>query len=566
MTHRSQIRRLIRFWSIVLATWTLVACTIPNVPTEHIIMVNSEGVALDPTGNVGCDPEPALCNGRHVPLWFLEYRPLDADLNGTNGKHYEAYLKRLIATLQAHPKSQNGKRKLLLFVHGGLNEQTDSLRRATKLAKLLEEQEKSEYFPIFINWDSSFYASYYDHLFHVRQGEYVAWWNPRGLLLSPAYLLLDIVRGIAGAPVLWTSELMKVEADEWPRKLLKKPEQEGCEDQPLPFIGLTFEDHYERVSCQLKAEYRRCLSGIPGPSAPCRKVIPISEGEDERKWFPEQFLSGVTWTLTLPTKIAFAPIVDAFGASAWNNMLRRTRRLFHTETEFTRGADGPYSPPAGALAVFMRHLQQAVSKQPDEWEITLVGHSMGTIILNEMIRRFGVVTETQLAGASPASFVMPFDRIVYMAAASSIRDYEDSIFPYLTMNTNAQFYHLTLHEEAEERERQDLGLPNTDWEIPYVDPLMRGSLLVWIDDFLSNPQTYLDRTLGSYANLMLTAHDTPNEIRDRIHIKAFSAGTTEQAPQKHAEFTNKFRFWREACWTPSQAPPPNCYEKNGLLP
>ncbi|MBM4133912.1 MAG: hypothetical protein FJ245_09110 [Nitrospira sp.] len=214
----------------------------------------------------------------------------------------------------------------------------------------------------------------------------------------------------------------------------------------------------------------------------------------------------------------------------------------------------------------MHRLQQEVRKQPGEWEVTLVGHSMGTIILNEMIRRFGVVTEKDASGAERVTFVMPFNRIVYMAAASSIRDFEDTIFPYLTMNTNAQFYHLTLHEEAEERERQDLSIPNTDWEIPYFDPLMRGSLLVWIDDFLSNPQTYLDRTLGNYANLMLTAHDTPEGLRDRIHIKAFSAGATEPTPQKHAEFTNKFRFWREACWMPSQASQPDCYVEEGLFP
>ncbi|MBM4133913.1 MAG: hypothetical protein FJ245_09115 [Nitrospira sp.] len=333
-----------RLGLIVLTTWTLAACTIPNLPTEHIIMINSEGVALDPTGNFGCPPKPALCNGRHIPLWFLEYEPLDSELEGANRKLYDKYLDQLIAKLLAHPKDQHKKRKVLLFVHGGLNEQTDSLRRATKLEQLLKE-ENDDYFPIFINWDSSFFASYYDHLIHIRQGEYVPWWNPRGLLLSPAYLLLDIVRGIAGAPVLWTSELLKVEADEGPRKLLKKLEQEGCEDQPLPFIGLTFEDNYERVSCQLKAEYQPCSAAMPGQPVPCRNVIPISEGADERKWFPEQFFSGVTWTMTLPTKIAFAPVVEAFGESAWNNMLRRTRRLFHTEMEFTKGAKGPYRPP-----------------------------------------------------------------------------------------------------------------------------------------------------------------------------------------------------------------------------
>jgi hypothetical protein len=170
---------------------------------------------------------------------------------------------------------------------------------------------------------------------------------------------------------------------------------------------------------------------------------------------------------------------------------------------------------------------------------------MGTIVLNHMIRDFGT---------SPSG-TMPFNRIVYMAAATTVKDYENSIFPYLAKNHDAQLYHLTLHALAEVRDR---------WEpIRYVDLPPRGSLLVWVDEFLANPGTMQDRTAGRFTNLTVALHDTPEELRRRIHIKEFKVGASVQDtnPQKHGDFTDPFTFWKQECWQPKNPSSPACYPR-----
>ena len=73
-----------------------------------------------------------------------------------------------------------------------------------------------------------------------------------------------------------------------------------------------------------------------------------------------------------------------------------------------------------------------------------------------------------------------------------------------------------------------------------------------INNFLSKPLTFLDRTAGRYDNFMPAVHDIPEELWPQVHIKTFSAGERVKAenPQRHSEFTERFRFWIEDCWQP----------------
>ena len=178
-----------------------------------------------------------------------------------------------------------------------------------------------------------------------------------------------------------------------------------------------------------------------------------------------------------------------------------------------------------------------------------MGHSMGSIVLNEMIRRSGD---------------LPITNIVYMAAACSIKDYEDTVFPYMERKEEVNVYHLMLSERAEALERwrpSSLNLPpNFPFEIA-----PRGSLLVWIDEFMTNPLTPRDRTLGRYTNLMVSLHDIPVALRKRVNVKVFAAGAafTKTDPQKHSDFTERFKFWDPDCWTPSSSNPGTCYNEDG---
>ena len=134
-----------------------------------------------------------------------------------------------------------------------------------------------------------------------------------------------------------------------------------------------------------------------------------------------------------------------------------------------------------------------------------------------------------------------FENLVYMGAACTVRDYQNSVFPYLAMNDKTKVYHLTLNQRSEMGERMTI--------LPILDLPPRGSLLIWIDAFLSSPRTRLDLTAGRFKNLLVSLHDTPVDQRSRISIKAFGAGRAlkDRAPLRHGDFA-KFEFWKKSFW------------------
>jgi pimeloyl-ACP methyl ester carboxylesterase len=479
---------------IVLGLAVFTGCSsIPQVPTEHIVMFSGRGNPVDPTGNIGCADEPAPCNGSH--FWLTTYHEMKRD-------RYDDYLSNLFEAMNHDAPVVNGKKRLLIFIHGGLNTQVGTIERATDLHKSIEA---AGYFPIFVNWQSSLVSSYLDHLLYIRKGQDM---GVLGVPLAPFYLLADVARSVARAPVVWSFQFWN-------------------NIRSIPFITTQSETDATRIAADIKRE----------------GIIDLVEGDDKRD-ITEMILSGFSWLVTAPTKLLTAPFIDAFGKSAWDIMLRRTDLLYHTDGEFSTESDVAKQAHAekgyqhvradGGLSVFMRRLQDEIARNggANAWDITLVGHSMGTIVLNRLIHDFGT---------SPSG-TMPFNRIAYMAAAATVKDYEDNIFPYLTKNRDAQFYHLTLHTRAEVRDR---------WEpIPYVDLPPRGSLLVWVDEFLANPGTLHDRTAGRVTNLTVALHNTPEELRHRIHVKEFNAGANMQDtdPQGHGQFSSPFTFWKQECW------------------
>jgi len=508
--------------------------TLKDVPTTHIVMVNGRGNPVDPTGNFWCRESPAFCSENKQDeshLWFLRYPEMPrkspvampSDTAATPAS-YANYLTALLDNLlEKAPKDEHGKRRILMFFHGGLNTQTGTVERAVKLQEAIARE---GYYPVFINWQSSLFSSYGDHLVNVRQGES---WDNWGWILTPFYFAGDVARAVARAPVVWYFQLRNdVENHKW---ITTKEQREA-----------------NHIAAELAREYT-AKSGKPAIA------ISYAPEDDRGNW--EQAAAAFTGLITIPTKAVTSMVIDAFGKSAWDIMLRRTQMLYHTGREFLRSDEvaadylgdkkrTSHIKPDGGLSVFMRQFQQVVGKNggPDAWDITLVGHSMGTIVLNQMIRDFGD---------------LPFNNIVYMAAATTVGDYEKTVFPYLKNKEKARMYHLTLHQKAEVYERVDTPIPFTGVTIPYFDIPPRGSLLVWIDDYLSNPEIPLDRTVGRFDNLMVAIHDTPDDLRGRISIKAFGVGNDRKEPQKHGDFTDGFTFWRPACWSARDQYPSDCY-------
>lgn len=212
-----------------------------------------------------------------------------------------------------------------------------------------------------------------------------------------------------------------------------------------------------RLQENLTAFYHILTKSEPLKSCLCQKLNqkvrkrknPQEMADELRSTFPKvsqvtiDSFSGETavvktasWLGTLPLRLAAAPALDGFGAGAWDNILRRTSVLFNSDDELDvetmrKTDERPRKDPGfrrGAVALFMDKLVAEVAKSQEgklpgekneEWEFVLVGHSMGAIIVNEIVRYYGEK--------------LPISHIVYMAAACSIRDYEDSVWPYLRL-------------------------------------------------------------------------------------------------------------------------------------
>jgi hypothetical protein len=203
-------------------------------------------------------------------------------------------------------------------------------------------------------------------------------------------------------------------------------------------------------------------------------------------------------------------------------------RLLHALNDVAAGGTGEEK----GVGIPMQ--MQSTLKTGQDFEVTLIGHSMGTIVLNDFIRDYESYPNLKITD------------IVYMAAACSIRDFERSVIPYMrsTKGKDARFYNLTLHPLNDAREANAYNL------------IARGSLLEWIDSFFTTPSTHMDRTLGKWENIIQATHIIPDEMRDRVYIKGFPVGETNIAgPQKHGEFDDykpeegqTWKFWDRSFW------------------
>jgi hypothetical protein len=300
----------------------------------------------------------------------------------------------------------------------------------------------------------------------------------------------DIGRSVVRAPLVWGTQIQGA----W---------------QSLPCTDLP--QHLDQRKTYLENAYR------DDPA----HAITFASGDDARGAL-DKSLSGVSFGLLAPIRmLVAAPIIDGLGTSAWDNMLRRTQLLIHTQAEYR---DGHPEESQGDLAMVMRRLEKELAADPNGWEVVLIGHSMGTIVINDLLREFPNLNART---------------IVYMAAACTVNDFEQSVIPFLQQHPDTDFYNLTLHHKAEKRERFDVLFP-------YFDPAIRGSLLTWIDDFFANPLTPMDKTLGQYVNFLRTEQIIPPSVRGRVHLKEFGVGGrfVESDPQKHGAFGDK-PFWEE---------------------
>ncbi len=432
---------------------------------------------------------------------------------------------------ERHPGGSCARvRRILVYVHGGLNTSDSSLETSDQLAKDIlaegnhetrEHDKPSDWhYPIFVTWPSGFFETYAEHLGQLRQGRHS---RLLGYPSSPYYFVRDVASGVVNAP----QSLM----------------YQGTTDTALGLKVLLGSDILPSSRNATKI-YQAIGPKEPRPGEhPERMEFPIDLkihlGDYQRGGVAQTLRFLRYWTL-FPLKVLnMCLFVDGMGTASWQVMLHRAHNLFRPAKEFetvysshslgTIRDDDVNTAPSGAFAEFLRELDKHIEAEEECdrnlcYQITLVGHSLGAIILNRALEHF------------PR---LPVTRIVYMAPACTIRDVEQSIVPLLKPTgrmVSPPFFHvLTLHPLAEAD------------EIEAYDVVPRGSLLEWIDSFFTTPTAHGERRFGKWSNL-IQALQIFMDVQKQVTIKGFGVDG-DSLPQKHGDF-NQCPFWRRSFWDP----------------
>jgi hypothetical protein len=399
---------------------------------------------------------------------------------------------------------------LLVFVHGGLNLEQGRLERAFVDAnRMLEDRSAAVsagaatgrleggeiWYPLFITWPSGGFQSYFDQRVHYNQGDYGSEYKR---LSSPLYFLTDAVESVVRAPVAWIESISWFQLGRDP-DVARVGDQIGCESEGSPYRCVPLGDRDDR-----------------------------STSDEVWYWSP----------VGVAGRLVTVPAIDVVGQPTWDAMLSRTRMLMRKpfNVDDFSAANGRLDGKGDLWYLF-----NVISELPEDERpaITLIGHSMGAIVVNEILRNFPD---------------LPYRSIVYMGAAASVRDTLAALDHVTRINPrpDLRFYNLSLHQDAEAN------------EVGYVGTVSKGSLLEWVDRMYTTPATFADRTVGKWINAVMAYGDfVALESRLQLSFKRFGLSCGE--PLKHGEFDEyepragcpetRTPYWHPTFWTVAEAPP-----------
>jgi hypothetical protein len=248
------------------------------------------------------------------------------------------------------------------------------------------------------------------------------------------------------------------------------------------------------------------------------EIMPFESWKGEERSKSEMITGGTVSLVSLPTSIVSLPFITGFGEGAWKMLRRRTNQMFAYEIrpEKHPSIDQVHQP--GALRQFFENIQHIASSDHPEVEITLVGHSMGAIVVNKILQAFPKIK---------------FDRISYLGAAASIEDFMDTVPPYLDRYPDTTFYSFSL------RNKDDGG--------EYNFLLPRGSLLVWIDNYYEPGISVTGRRVGYFKNKdIVSIRPMDGVCCSRMFFVKFTG--LKGQPRKHGDFNDNGIFQSILQW------------------
>jgi pimeloyl-ACP methyl ester carboxylesterase len=416
---------------------------------------------------------------------------------------------------------ESGRDTVTLYFHGGL---VNHPRARTHGAAIGAALERDGHFPLFVAWEAGWFPTFADHVKSVRQGQ--EWAPLAGWLSAPFIVTADLGRAIARAPLGMVQQAADYCAT-WLGTFSDSVRRARGDHQCR-----TFSDEVRARRINVRRAMDREAAGESTDS------LRLTLGEYHSGWKRDLGRTTSAYITALPKALVTGPLMDGFGAGTYENMRRRTQTMFRRHEDMARRASVTgYRRPTGATAILIDSLQQLLRSRCDSagscrTKLNLVGYSMGSLIAARVLREW------------PA---LPVSRLYFLAAAATVTDLETSVIPFLRSHGETRFYNGMLHPRIEVGEAQWLAL----------DLVPRGSLLEWIDDHLTSPETPLDRTAGKWDNMAAMEYVFPPAVRGRVLLKGFGFQDPRDRGDDflfsqltgHGEFDSpKFRFWREETW------------------
>jgi hypothetical protein len=483
--------------------------------------------------------------------------------------------------------------KLVFYFNGGLNTKRVVMESAAGSYRLIEDDEM---YPIYMVWPTGGRQSYLEDVTRVRAGRLTKWSNPSTLASTPVRPASDLLRGLASTPAAWATsafELYQTGFGIGSEAYTMKRDWEMHVSKGQPIAN----EETVIVNANTNLYFSPWKLRFPDLGA-------IPDGEPEADLLVQDGSTAIKELPSFAYHAATAPVralttlpMVGLGEAGWRNMVRRTRTSVRAADEFpdefaeeseARGREDPseartsedpnsveiglpgegcgrplegeadklrrcYPRGSGGFARVFQWLESCMTGRligtgadgcplSDLAErdyrilrnarIVMIGHSMGAIIVNELLQLFPD---------------LPYESLVYMAGAASVRDTSRAVTPVLVDNLGCtKFYGLMLHPMNEARESTGYGL------------LPSGSLLVYVDEFLEVPKTVPDRTVGQWRNLRATRHVFfPEQARRWMlfHVFDRAEGRPENGkmpnPTTHGSFNDEgVPFWKEAFWKP----------------
>lgn len=590
---------------------------------DHIIRADADGLALNPIDN-------EIIHGDE------EYN------NYVNSILNKA--EKLAITNFDSGKNHKRKIKILIHVHGGMNNFESTDKRVANLADKIMKEESDWHYPIFISWPSGVGSTYGEQLLRIRKG--VKTEPPVSYIGVPFIGMSHMGTSIGKIPENFYHHLVnskdivatRIGPKGWLSHIWKQAERNSgysfcmdefeSEEKAKILCNKIYNKYFSNIETRDQSKARRSYDKLllKGKNDLYKKTVKVLNktlkvpdfyelcDENENKVYSpyvkrliektanyrnkrfkkltsyermkirrlnrliieenfqyeapksldvyrgEFVLTKEDKFIRYPYQFVMTPIRltigsfahSTFGDASWKNMKRRTSNIFYPVYFF----DNRHDEGTAAGDFFQTLIDRIKIKQDEnnknvkkfEYEITLVGHSMGAIILNKVLSKYQKEWITTKS----------LNNIVYMAAACSISEAKDAIIPLLERNggpdpvKHTDFFNLTLNRVAE------ISEPVGKYSAP------SGSLLVYIDNHYEKPEMQLDRTLGTEVNI-LSAINVFNQIKPYVHFKSFDR-KHEHIPSKHGDFNN-CPFWRESFWntdTEIGTTGLNCYPEKWL--